>query len=131
MGEALEAANNCSDLAALVDMYSVKLSEVLDNHAPQKTKQSRFHITNPGSMTSLKNKLFGEGRQKKLLDLIQQTTTTKPFTISADMLATSQTMSRNNITWNLLIIVTEMQNLCSTWQINCYSGKNPPPSQMS
>ena len=33
-----EAANNCSDLVALVDMYNVKLSEVLDNHAPQKTK---------------------------------------------------------------------------------------------
>ena len=34
MGAALEAANNCSDLTALVDMYNVKLSEMLDNHAP-------------------------------------------------------------------------------------------------
>ena len=45
LGEALEAANYCSDLEALVDMYNVKLSEVLDNHAP---KQSKFHVINPG-----------------------------------------------------------------------------------
>ena len=47
IGEALEAANNCSDLAALVYMCNVKLSEVLDNHTLQRPKQSRFCIINP------------------------------------------------------------------------------------
>ena len=65
MGEALEAANSCSDLAALVDMYSVKLSEVLDNHTPKRPKQSRFHIINPGSITSLKNKFVLRRKKEK------------------------------------------------------------------
>ena len=47
MGEALEAAKNCSDLAALVDMYNVKLSEVLDNNAPQKTKTVKISHHQP------------------------------------------------------------------------------------
>ena len=41
MGEALEAANNCSDLSALVDIYNVKLSEVLDNHSTTKDQNSQ------------------------------------------------------------------------------------------
>ena len=47
MGEALVAANNCSDLAELVDMYNVKLSEVLDNHAQQKTKTVKISHHQP------------------------------------------------------------------------------------
>ena len=47
MGEALEVANNCSDLAALVDMDNVKLSGVLDNHAPQKTKTVKISHCQP------------------------------------------------------------------------------------
>ena len=45
MGEALVTANNCSDLAGLVDMYNVKLSAVLDTHAPQKTQNSQDFIS--------------------------------------------------------------------------------------
>ena len=58
MGEAIEAANNCSNLAALFDMYNVKLSEVLDITHHKRPNQSRFCIVNPGSVTSLKSKLF-------------------------------------------------------------------------
>ena len=114
MGEALVAANNCSDLAALVDMYNVKLSAVLDNHAPQKTKAVKISHCQPWFNDFIKGQIVLRRKKEKLLGLIQQNTTTKPFTISADMSATSQNMLRNNITWNLLQIVIEMQNLCST-----------------
>ena len=44
MGEALEVANNCSDLAVLVDM---KLSELLENYTPQKTKTVKISHYQP------------------------------------------------------------------------------------
>ena len=91
MGEALEAANNCSDLAALVDIYNVKLSEVLDNHAPQKTKTVRISHHQPWFNDFIKEQIVLRRKKKICLDLIQQTTTTKPVTISADMSPTSQT----------------------------------------
>ena len=76
MGEALEAANNCSDLAALVDMYNVKLSEVLDNHAPQKTKTVKISHHQPWFNDFIKEQIVLRRKKEKLLDFVQQTTTT-------------------------------------------------------
>ena len=58
MGEALKAAKNCIDLAAVIDMYNMKLSEVQDNHAPQKTKTFKILHHQPWFNDFIKDKLF-------------------------------------------------------------------------
>ena len=69
MGEALEAANNCSDLAALVDMYNVKLSAVLDNHAPQKTKTVKISHCQPWFNDFIKEQIVLRRKKEKTFRL--------------------------------------------------------------
>ena len=65
MGEALEAANNCSDLAALVHIYNVKLSEVLDNHTPQKTKTVKISHCQPWFNDFIKEQIVLRRKKEK------------------------------------------------------------------
>ena len=67
MSEALEAANNCSALAALVDMYNAKLSEVLDNHTPQKTKTVRISHHQPWFNDFIKEQIVLRREKEKNL----------------------------------------------------------------
>ena len=65
MVKALEAANNYSDLAALVDMYNVKLSEVLGNHAPQKTKTVKISHHQPWFNDFIKEQIVLRRKKEK------------------------------------------------------------------
>ena len=113
MGEALIAANNCSDLAAVVDMYNVKLSAVLDNHAPQKTKIVKISHHQPWLNDFIKEQIVLRRKKEKSFRLDPTDYNYQAFYYSTDMSATSQNRPRNNITWNLLKLVIEMQNLSS------------------
>ena len=73
MGEALVAATNCSDLAALDDMYNVILSEVLDNHAPQKTKTVKISHHQPTFNDFIKEQIvLKRKKEKTFIDLVQR-----------------------------------------------------------
>ena len=65
MCEPLEAANNCSDLAALFEMYNVKLSEVLDNHTPQKTKTLKILHCQPWFNYFIKEQIVLRRKKEK------------------------------------------------------------------
>ena len=69
MGEALVAAYNYSDLAALVDMYNVKLSTVLDNHAPQKTKTVKISHRQPWFNDFIKEQIVLRRKKEKTFRL--------------------------------------------------------------
>ena len=69
MGEALVAANNCSDLAALVDMYNVKLSAVLDNHAPQETIAVKISHGQPWFNDFIKGQIVLRRKKEKTFRL--------------------------------------------------------------
>ena len=65
MDEALAAINNCSDLAALVHMYNEKLSEVQDNHTPQKTKTVKISYHQPWFNDFIKEKIVLRRKKEK------------------------------------------------------------------
>ena len=70
MDEALEAANNCNYLAALVDIYNVKLSEVLDKHAPHKTKAVKIsHHCQPWFNDFIKEQIVLRRKKEKTFRL--------------------------------------------------------------
>ena len=98
MGEALEEASNCSDMAALVDMYNVKLSEVLDNHTPKKTKTVKISHHQPWFNDFIKEQIVLRRKKEILLRHDPTDYNYQAFTISADISATSQSMPGNKIT---------------------------------
>ena len=69
MGKALVVANNCSDLAALVDMYNVKLSAVLNNHASQKTKTVKISHCQPWFNAFIKEQIVLRRLKEKAFKL--------------------------------------------------------------
>ena len=69
MGEVHVVANNCSDLAALVDMYNVKLSAVLDYNAPQKTKTVNISHCQPWFNDFIKEQIILRRKKEKTFRL--------------------------------------------------------------
>ena len=114
MGEALEAANNCSNLAALVDMCNVKLFEVLDNHTPQKTKTVKISHHQPWFNVFIKEQIFLRRKKENTFRLDPTNYTYQAFYYQCRYVSNITKHAKKQYYLESIKIVTEMQNLCST-----------------
>ena len=114
MGEACEAANNCSDLAALVDMYNVKLSEVLDNHTPQNTKIVKILHHQPWFSDFIKEQIVLRRKKEKTFRLGPTDYNYQAFYYQCRYVSNITKHAKKQYYLESIKVVTEMQNLCST-----------------
>ena len=114
MGETLEAANNCSDLAALVDMYNVKLSEVLDNCAPQKTKTVKTSHCQPWFNDSIKEKNVLRRKKEKTFRLDPTDYNYQAFYYQCRYVSNITKHAKKQCYLGSIKIVTQRHNHCFT-----------------